>query len=115
MSLVSKSMKDCELIEVTKVSDGEGGNINTYTVKSTFPASITTTNRTQGRAAEERVPITTYNITTPADIQLKYHDVIRRVDDGKVFRITSNWYDMKTPPSSTFQFTQVTGEEWELP
>lgn len=115
MSLISKSMKDCELLEVTEVSDGEGGSTNTYTVLQTFPASITTTNRSQEKSAEKAVSKSTYNITTPRDVTLKYHDIIRRVDDDKVFRITSDGDDMKTPTTSTLKFTQVTGEEWELP
>lgn len=115
MNLVLDSMRKCELLVVTEVSDGEGGNTNTYTASQTFLASVTTVNRSQEKSAEKMVPKSTYNITTPRDVTLKYHDIIRRVDDGKVFRITSNGDDMKTPATSTLKFTQVTGEEWELP
>ena len=39
---------------------------------------------------------------------------MKRVSDGKVFRVTSDGDDVITPPFATFSFHQVTAEEWEI-
>ena len=45
---------------------------------------------------------------------LEYHDVLRRVRDGKVFRVTSDGDDKYTPESATLNMRQVTAEEYIL-
>jgi hypothetical protein len=54
-------------------------------------------------------------VTTPKAMNLQYHDVFRRVEDGKIFRVTSDGDDNATPSRSTFQVRQVTAEEYVLP
>ena len=47
---------------------------------------------------------------------LEYHDVFRRVRDGKIFRVTSDGDDKFTPASTSLDMRQVTAEEIkELP
>jgi hypothetical protein len=46
---------------------------------------------------------------------LDFHDVIMRIADGKIFRITSDGDDNKTPKSATLDMRQVSAEEWSLP
>ena len=46
---------------------------------------------------------------------LEYHDVFRRSSDNKIFRVTSDGDDRKTPTSAKLDMRQVTAEEWELP
>ena len=73
-------------------------------------------NRKQIRRTAEKQGVTSrYTITAPLNAKLEYHDVIRRLRDGKIFRITSDGDDVQTPKSATFQFLQVEAEEWELP
>ena len=40
--------------------------------------------------------------------------MFRRDADGQVFRVTSNGDDVQTPDAATFQFQQVSAEEWVL-
>ena len=54
-------------------------------------------------------------MTCEPNAKLEYHDVFRRLSDGKIFRVTSDGDDVQTPKSATFQFSRVTAEEWELP
>ena len=56
-----------------------------------------------------------YTITTGKAVNLQYHDVFRRVRDGKIFRVTSDGDDKHTPASAALNMRQVTAEEWELP
>ena len=48
------------------------------------------------------------------NVNLQYHDVVRRQRDGKIFRITSDGDDNHTPAAATLNMRQVTAEEWEL-
>jgi hypothetical protein len=47
-------------------------------------------------------------------MNLQYHDIFRRVEDGKIFRVTSDGDDKKTPESATLNMREVTAEEWSL-
>jgi hypothetical protein len=68
----------------------------------------------ESRIAERQGVTSRYTITTGKNAKLEYHDVIRRLNDGKVFRITSDGDDVQTPSMASFQFLQVTAEEWVL-
>lgn len=114
MSLLSQAMEDVVLLEKVRVSDGEGGFTTTWTESAEFKAAITFDSSMQARTAEKQGVTSLYTITTPKNANLQYHDVLRRVRDGKVFRVTSDGDDKITPPSASFQFGQVTAEEWEL-
>lgn len=54
-----------------------------------------------------------YTITTSRDITLIFGDVLRRESDGKLFRITSDGTDKKSPLSATLDMRVVTAEELE--
>ena len=56
-----------------------------------------------------------YTLTVRKNVELDYHDVLRRVRDSKIFRITANSDDLKTPPSATLNMRNYNAEEWELP
>ena len=45
---------------------------------------------------------------------LEYHDVFRRIRDGKIFRVTSDGDDKHTPASANLNMRQVTAEEWSI-
>ena len=55
-----------------------------------------------------------YTVTTGKNAALEYHDVFKRLYDNKIFRVTSDGDDKKTPDRATFQVSQVTAEEWSL-
>ncbi len=47
-------------------------------------------------------------------MNLEYHEVFKRLRDGKFFRVTSDGDDKHTPASASLNMRQVTAEEWEL-
>jgi hypothetical protein len=55
-----------------------------------------------------------YTITTAKNINLQFHDVFRRDEDQKVFRVTSDGDDKHTPDSAGLNMRQVSAEEWTL-
>lgn len=116
MSLIDESMETVCLMEKTRTPDGEGGFLTTWEEGTEFQASITFDSSMQARVADVQGVSSLYTVTTGKNAHLEYHDVIKRMSDGKVFRITSDGDDKQTPTRAIFgQYLQVTAEEWVIP
>lgn len=114
MSLLTQAMEDVVMLEKKRVSDGEGGFITEWTEGVQFQAAITFDSSMQSRIAEKQGVSSRYTITTNKSAKLEFHDVIKRLRDGKIFRVTSDGDDKQTPDVASFQFLQVTAEEWNI-
>ena len=114
MSLLQQAMTDVVAMEKTRVSDGEGGFIVDWVDGAVFKAAITFDTSMQSRIGEKQGVSSRYTVTTSKNAKLEFHDVIRRMNDGKIFRITSDGDDKQTPESADLQVLQVTAEEWVL-
>lgn len=115
MSLLEDYMEPCQLIEKKRIPDGESGFITSWEDGAKFNAAVVCDTSMQARTAEKQGVTSFYTVTSEPNTVLEYHDVFRRLSDGKIFRVTSDGDDVHTPQSATFQFSQVTAEEWELP
>ena len=114
--LIDASMVDVVMMERDRVPDGEGGWIASgWKETVSFKAAISFDTSMQARRAEKEGVTSLYTITTAKNAKLEYHDVFKRLEDGKIFRVTSDGDDIVTPDFATFSFSQVTAEEWELP
>lgn len=114
MSLLDEEMEKCTLIDKRRVPDGYGGTIVEWTDSVEFDAAIVLDTSTEARIAEKQGVTNLYTITTRKAMNLQYHDVFRRSSDGKIFRVTSDGDDKKTPKSANLNMRQVSAEEWEL-
>lgn len=112
MSLLTQAMEDVVMLEKKRAPDGEGGFTVEWVPGVSFKSAITFDNSMEARTAEKQGVTSLYTVTVPVNAKLEYHDVFRRVRDGKVFRVTSDGDDKITPASASFQFAQVTAEEW---
>ena len=115
MSLLDDYMENCVMIDKTSVSDGRGGFDYAFVEGAEFQAAITLDNSIQAKIAEQQGVTGIYSVTTQKSINLQYHDIFRRSSDGKVFRVTSDGDDKKTPPSAMLNMRQVSAEEYTLP
>lgn len=115
MSLLSEAMDVCVLLNKQTTADGYGGYISTYTDGAEFQAAIVFDTSIEARVAEAQGVTSRYTVTTPRKMVLEYHDVFRRVRDGKLFRVTSDGDDKYTPKSAGLDMRQVTAEEFVLP
>lgn len=115
MSLLEEQMEDCIMLDKTTVPDGYGGMITNWTEGADFVAAIVFDNSLEARIGEHQGTTNLYTVTTKRNINLQYHDVFRRSSDGKIFRVTSDGDDKKTPASAGLNMRQVSAEEWELP
>ena len=115
MSLLSEAYEPCIIINKIYRSDGYGSVKPIWTDGPEIQAAIVLDNSMQARRAEQEGVTALYTITTSRDINLRFHDVLRRVSDGKVFRVTSDGDDKKTPMSAALDMRQVSAEKWTLP
>lgn len=114
MSLLSEQMKECTMLDKITSSDGYGGTKQSYVSGATFYAAVVFDISIQARVADKQGVTSRYTVTTPRGITLEYHDVFRRNEDGKVFRVTSDGDDKFTPKSATLDMRQVTAEEFTI-
>lgn len=114
MSLLLEAMEKCTMIDKTTAPDGYGGFEAVWKEGAEFSAAIVLDTSMQARIAESQGVKNLYTITTPKSINLQFHDVFRRESDGKIFRVTSDGDDKKTPASASLNMRQVSAEEWRL-
>lgn len=114
MSLLDEQMETCIMMDRTTVDDGYGGYVSTWTEGASFQAAIVLDTSMQSRVAEKQGVTALYTVTTQKNMNLQYHDIFKRLSDGKVFRVTSDGDDKKTPKSAGLNMRQVSAEEWVL-
>ena len=115
MSLIDEFKSPVCFLEKKRVPDGEGGFVTTWQEGAKFSAAIAFDTSIEARAAEKQGVTSIYTIVTEKSVVLEYHDVLKRLFDGKIFRVTSDGDDKYTPASSALDMRQVTAEEWSLP
>ena len=114
MSLIDEAMTPCVMIDRTTQPDGEGGTVTNWIEGAAFNAAITFDNSIEAKSAAVQGVTSLYTVTVPKRVKLEYHDVFKRLSDGKIFRVTSDGDDKITPERASFQFAQVSAEEWAL-
>lgn len=115
MSLLDSAMEKFVFIDKTRVPDGEGGYTTVWTEGAEFSANARFDTSMQARIGAAQGVKSMYTIITRKAVTLVVNDVIKRARDGKIFRITSDGSDVKTPDSASLNMRQVTAEEWRLP
>lgn len=115
MSLLDEAMEYCVFLDKRTAPDGYGGYTVTYEEGADFDAAIVFDTSMEARTAEKQGVTSLYTITTRKNLVLEYHDIFKRMKDGKIFRVTSDGDDKFTPNSASLNMRQVTAEEWSLP
>ena len=114
MSLLDDFKSTCAFTEKTRNPDGEGGFLTEWREGAKFTAAITFDTSIEARTAEKQGVTSVYTVTVPRSMNLEYHDVFKRLYDGKVFRVTSDGDDKYTPANASLDMRQVTAEEWAV-
>lgn len=115
MSLLSDAMEPCVMLNKVSADDGYGGETISFTRGAHFDAAIVFDTSVQARVAQAQGVQNMYTITVHRVKTLDFHDVFMRERDGKIFRVTSDGKDKKTPSSAGLDMRQVTAEEFVLP
>lgn len=114
MSLLDSAMETFTIMDKHTTPDGYGGFYSTYTEGASFLATAVFDSSMQARIGEVQGVKSLYTITTRKVVNLQYHDIVKRISDGKIFRVTSDGDDNRTPSTATLDMRQVTAEEYEL-
>lgn len=114
MSLLDEAYEPFIIMNKSTVDDGYGGVTTVWTEGATIQGALVHDSTTQALIAQSMGVTSLYTLTTSKSIVLWYHDVLKRVSDNKIFRVTSNGEDEKTPNSATLDMRQVTMEAWQL-
>ena len=114
MSLLSESFTDFTIINKSYVDDGYGGTKTVWVEGATIKGAMVHNSDLQSKIAEVAISKNLYTFTVSRSVELDYHTVVRRDSDQKIFRLTSDSDDKKTPPSALLDMRQYSAEEFEL-
>ena len=114
MSLLEEAFESFTIVNQAQVDDGYGGVTTVWTDGASIKGAIVLDGSTEMKIAQAMGVTATYTLTVRKEIALDYHTVIRRESDKKIFRLTSNTDDKKTPASANLDMRQYSAEEWTL-
>lgn len=112
--LIDFMMTDCVFMIPERTPDGSGGQKTTWSEGERLRAAIVRDTSTEARIAEASGTVEMYTVTVSRSVHLAFHTVIKRLSDGKTFRITSDNAEVKTPACTTLDIAQSTAEAWRL-
>lgn len=116
MSLLEETMENCVMLDKTTAPDIYGSGIITiYKEGAPFMANVAFDSSTQAKIAAVQGVKNLYTVITKKTIAFAYHDIFKRLSDGKIFRITSDGNDNKTPPNAGLNMRATSAEEWQPP
>lgn len=114
MSLLEEAFEKFNIMNKIRTDDGYGGTKTEWSVGALISGAMVYNSSNQALIAQSLGSTSLYTLTVRKDLEFDYHDVLKRVSDGKVFRITSNSDENRTPNSASLNMRQYTCEEWVL-
>lgn len=115
MSLLDEAMEASYIMDKRTAPDGRGGVETVYVQGAPIDVAYSFDTSTQARIAAQEGVTNRYTLVTKKSVVLQFHDIVKRVKDGKTFRVTSDGDDNATPASASLDMRQVEAEEWSLP
>lgn len=110
MSLIDEFMEPFMLLDKKREPDGYGGFVENWSDSGTFDGAMVLDTSIEARSAAANGLSSIYTLTTKRGVVLKYDDRIRRISDNKMFRVTSDGSEKKSPVSANIDVRQVTCE-----
>ena len=96
--------------------DEEGNPVVTWTQsEATFQAAFRFDNSLQAKRAQAEGVQDLYTIVTGREVDLEYNDVVKRIEDGTTYRVTTSGKDNKTPASAGLNMRAVSAKAWAIP
>lgn len=102
-----------KIIEKRVVPDGMGGFDTEWVDGADIMGYLSLQTSTEVRIAEQEGYTSIYVLTTEQSTPIDFGMIIRRMDDKRVFRLTS--HPEKNPKTSNIVFWHTTAERFELP
>lgn len=115
MSLLNDFARDCVLLEKSRVSDGEGGYITTWSEGASFRNYQALDTSMEARRAEKEGVTSVYSALVEKAVPIEYGDYFKDRETGETYRVTSEPADKQAPRSSTFPLKFFTAEKKAVP
>ena len=115
MSLLDEHKEQFAFMDKSHTRDAEGNPVVTWTQSETFLAALRFDSSVQAKRAQAEGIQDLYTIITGKEIDLEYNDVVKRLEDGTTFRITTSGKDNKTPKSASLNMRAVSAKVWDIP
>ena len=115
MSLLTRMMEDCQILNHIRTDDDFGGYKDAWEAGARFKAAIGKMSSPEMVIAEKEGITESFTVVVEDTFSLDYHDVFKRLSDNAVFRVTSKTTDSTAHPASTVRIAKVTAERWVLP
>lgn len=110
--LLDDAMENCIMYDRKIVDDGYGGYAEKYFPGIVFEAAFDFDDSIEAQEAKAEGAVGVYTITTRRNLTLRFGDVLKRVSNGRYYRVLTNGDDKKTPKSTALDMRQVRAEEW---
>lgn len=114
-TLIDDYIYTCVRLHKITADDGYGGEITRWEEGAHVEIAFEFDSSTQARIAQAQGLNNRFILTVDRNQPIAFHDVFRRLSDGKIFRVTNDGSEYKTPARSTLDIKQVEAEEWSLP
>ena len=115
MSLMDEYNAECVLLVKTRTDDPVGGYQTVWADGVHFQAAWEYESAPEITVAEQQGVARTYRIYVDKTLDLDFHEVFRRTDNGQIYRVTNPGTDRKTPNFSTLNKRLIEVEKWQLP
>lgn len=115
MSLLDQYASECVILTKARVDDDVGGYVTTWTEDAHFTPAWEYMSASEVVVAEQQGTNRVYRIYVDKTLDLDYHEVFKRLEDGQVFRVTNPGTDRHTPATSRLNKRLVEVEKWAIP
>lgn len=115
MALIDDFSRSCVIMEKSRVSDGEGGYITTWTEGAEFINHQSIDTSMEARIAEKQGVTSVYSALVDTAVPIEYGDYFKDKENGNVYRVTSRPEEKIAPKSASFNLKYFTAERTELP
>jgi len=115
MSLMDEYAVACVLLVKTRTDDPVGGYKTAWKPDLHFTPAWEFEGAPQMTVAEQEGVSRVYRIYVDKTLDLDFHEVFRREDNGQVYRVTNPGTDRKTPSFSRLNKRLIEVEKWEIP
>lgn len=113
--LIDQYTVDCVMLTKVRQDDPFGGYTVVWAEGVRFPAAWEYQSAPEITVAEQQGVSRTYRIYVPKALEMDYHEVFRRVDNGQTYRVTNPGTDRHTPATSRLNKRLIEVEQWDLP
>lgn len=114
MSLLDQYTVECVTLTKRRVDDPLGGYTVEWADGAHFKAAWEYESAPEMTVAEQQGVSRVYRIYVPKELDLDYHEVFRRIDNGQTYRVTTPGTDRITPATSRLNRRLIEVEKWEL-